>query len=122
MTQSSDGEQLRAVVEKHLPDVLRVLEGWVGLSSHTLAPQDVTLMGQVVARHFEPLGFEAEFVDAADKKFGAHLFLKRTGNGPALALVAHNDTVYTREEELAHEFKWQPEGTRIYGPGTSDDK
>ncbi|MFM8360339.1 MAG: M20/M25/M40 family metallo-hydrolase, partial [Verrucomicrobiota bacterium] len=49
--------------------------------------------------------------------------LTRTGTGgPTLALVSHLDTVFPPEEEARNQFRWQPEGDRIYGPGTHDIK
>ncbi len=49
--------------------------------------------------------------------------LARPGTGPAtVALVTHLDTVFPPEEEARNDFRWQPEGDRIYGPGTHDIK
>jgi glutamate carboxypeptidase len=37
-------------------------------------------------------------------------------------MIAHLDTVFPPEEEERNNFRWQPEGDRIYGPGTEDVK
>jgi glutamate carboxypeptidase len=37
-------------------------------------------------------------------------------------MVSHLDTVFPPEEEIRNNFRWQPEGDRIYGPGTQDIK
>jgi len=37
-------------------------------------------------------------------------------------MVSHLDTVFPPEEEIRNNFKWQPEGDRIFGPGTQDIK
>ena len=37
-------------------------------------------------------------------------------------MVSHLDTVFPPEEEARNQFHWQPEGDRIYGPGTHDIK
>ena len=40
----------------------------------------------------------------------------------SIALVSHLDTVFPPEEEARNGFHWQPDGDRIYGPGTHDIK
>jgi glutamate carboxypeptidase len=122
MSAFPEAEKLRSVVESHVKGALVALERWVAISSYTLAPEDVARMAAEVAKDFADLGFAPEYVPAEDRSFGPHLFLIREGSGPTVALVAHNDTVYTREEESEHDFKWHPEGDLIYGPGTCDDK
>jgi glutamate carboxypeptidase len=37
-------------------------------------------------------------------------------------MISHLDTVFPPEEEIRHNFHWEPEGDRIYGPGTQDIK
>ena len=37
-------------------------------------------------------------------------------------MVSHLDTVFPPEEEQRNNFHWQPEGDRIFGPGTQDIK
>jgi glutamate carboxypeptidase len=37
-------------------------------------------------------------------------------------MVSHLDTVFRPEEEARNNFRWQPEGDRIFGPGTQDIK
>ncbi len=37
-------------------------------------------------------------------------------------MISHLDTVFPPEEEVRNNFHWQPEGDRIYGPGTHDIK
>ena len=36
--------------------------------------------------------------------------------------MSHLDTVFPPEEEARNNFRWQPEGDRIFGPGTHDIK
>src|SRR4029453_2193790 len=40
----------------------------------------------------------------------------------SIGMVSHLDTVFPPEEEARNQFHWQPEGDRIYGPGTHDIK
>ena len=37
-------------------------------------------------------------------------------------MISHLDTVFPPEEEARNNFHWQPEGDRIFGPGTHDIK
>jgi glutamate carboxypeptidase len=69
------------------------------------------------------MGFTAQFIPATDPQHGSHLFLSRGPlDLPAVVLVTHLDTVFPSEEELRNNFNWQPEASRIYGPGTVDNK
>src|SRR5207248_9842364 len=69
------------------------------------------------------LGFQAEFVPSTNPAWGEHLVLTRPGSSQrSLAMVSHLDTVFPPEEEARNNFHWQPEGDRIYGPGTHDIK
>src|SRR5205085_2512124 len=68
-------------------------------------------------------GFQAEFVPSTNPAWGEHLVLTRPGSSQrSLAMVSHLDTVFPPEEEARNNFHWQPEGDRIYGPGTHDIK
>lgn len=110
-----------------LPVYLDIHRQMVAINSFTANPQGVNALGDQTARLFAGLGFEAEFVQSADARYGRHLFLLRTdksqldGRG-TLALVSHLDTVFPEEEERANDFHWRNEGERIYGPGTVDIK
>ncbi len=114
---------LKDAISVLLPEALSHLERWVGINSFTDNPEGVNATGEAVAKSFAPLGFSAESVPSQDVRFGNHLFLTRQGTGTmTIALVAHLDTVYPPEEEIANDFHWLPEGDRIYGPGVCDDK
>jgi glutamate carboxypeptidase len=72
---------------------------------------------------FAPLGFAVEFIRSSNPGFGDHLVLTRRGQGTkSIAMVSHLDMVFPPEEEARNLFHWQPEGDRIYGPGTHDIK
>jgi glutamate carboxypeptidase len=69
------------------------------------------------------LGFTAEQVPSTNPGFGMHLVLTRPGKSQySVAMVSHLDTVFPPEEEERNNFRWLPEGDRIYGPGTQDIK
>lgn len=118
-----DTAQLTADLAARLPAALELLRRMVGINSWTDNPEGVNRLGELTAEAFAPLGFTAEFVPHARPGWGRHLVLTRTGSGgPTLALVSHLDTVFPPEEEERNQFRWQPEGDRIYGPGTHDIK
>jgi glutamate carboxypeptidase len=95
----------------------------VGINSWTENRAGVLRVGDLTASVFEPLGFNAERVPSFNAHYGDHLFLTRPGRSASrLLLVSHLDTVFSPEEEERNNFGWQPEGERIYGPGTHDIK
>src|SRR6266571_1360159 len=87
-------ESLKEFLNHQMPAALEMLRQMVGLNSFTANPE-----------------------------FGNHLVLTRRGrSAKSVAMVSHQDTVFPPEEEARHNFRWQPEGDRIYGPGTVDIK
>ncbi len=95
----------------------------VELNSWTLNRAGVNAVGQLTADAFAPLGFQAERVPSTNPDFGDHWVLTRgPADAPIIALVSHLDTVFPPEEEARNHFRWQPEGDRIFGPGTHDIK
>lgn len=114
---------LQRHLEENLPRYLDMLETMVGINSFTANADGVNHLGQVTADLFAQLGFEAEYVPAANSAYGRHLILTRPGHtDKTIGLVSHLDTVFPPEEEERNNFHWQPEGERIYGPGTVDVK
>jgi len=115
--------QLKLFLEKHLPPGLEMLRQMVAINSFTGNPAGVNRLGRLTAQCFEPLGFKAEFVPSKNRAWGYHLIITRKGRSATnIGLVSHLDTVFPPEEEERNHFHWQPEGDRIYGPGTSDIK
>ena len=118
-----DQARLTAFLERQLPAALDLLRRMVGINSWTLNRAGVNEVGRLTAEAFAPLGFTAEFVASTNPEFGDHLVLTCGPLGaPGLALVSHLDTVFPPEEEARNDFRWQPEGDRIFGPGTHDIK
>ncbi len=116
-------DRLAADLEALLPAALAHLKAWVDTNSWSFNPAGVAEVARLTALAFAPLGFSVESVPSTDPRHGAHLVLTRRGTGPAsVLLVSHLDTVFPPEEEQRNHFRWQPEGTRIYGPGTHDIK
>jgi glutamate carboxypeptidase len=118
-----NGEGLTRFFEKQMPTALETLRQMVGINSFTGNRDGVNKLGRFTAERFSSLGFSAEFVPSVNPSYGDHLVLTRRGRtSKSIALVSHLDTVFPPEEEARNNFHWQPEGDRIYGPGTHDIK
>jgi glutamate carboxypeptidase len=116
-------EKLRDFLEGELPATLELLRQMVSINSFTENREGVDRLGRLTAERFAPLGFDPEFVPSADPAWGNHLVLSRRGRGrKSLVMISHLDTVFPPEEEAQNDFRWQPDGDRIYGPGTQDIK
>jgi len=110
-------------LKDQMPAALEMLRQMVGINSFTGNRQGVNQLGRFTADCFAPLGFSAEFVPSVNPDYGDHLVLTRRGHSArSIAMVSHLDTVFPPEEEARNNFHWQPEGDRIYGPGTHDIK
>ena len=110
-------------LKDQMPAALEMLRQMVGINSFTGNREGVNQLGRFTADCFAPLGFSAEFVPSVNPDYGDHLVLTRRGHSArSIAMVSHLDTVFPPEEEARNNFHWQPEGDRIYGPGTHDIK
>ncbi len=118
-----DTELARRSLAARLPATLELLREWVAINSHTANRDGVNRLARATAAHFTGLGFSVDFVPHRDPACGDHLVLTRPGRSArTVALIAHLDTVFPAEEEARNDFRWRPEGDRIYGPGTTDIK
>src|SRR5881227_2725520 len=118
-----DSAPLKHYLDQQLPAALEMLRQMVGINSYTANPEGVNRLAGFTAECFAPLGFAAEYVPSTYPEFGAHLALTRPGRSSRnIAMISHLDTVFPPEEEARNHFHWQPEGDRIYGPGTHDIK
>jgi len=123
MFDSATITHLRSTIEEHFPDALRLLEQLVNIGSHSLDPEGVNRVGEMLWTEFEKLGFVEGVMQSTDPRCGKHLLLNKPGTGhTALLLVGHLDTVYTNEDLEEDAFRWRKDGDRIFGPGTVDDK
>lgn len=118
-----DFENLTEFIRGQMPTALRMLRQMVELNTFTANREGVNRLGRLTADQFRPLGFSPEFVPSTNPDWGEHLVLTRPGrSGRNIALVSHLDTVFPPEEEERNDFRWQPEGDLIFGPGTHDIK
>lgn len=115
-------EQLSQELNANYDSTLKFLEDLVKINSYTLNPAGVEANAQRVIQQFEPFGFTVSQLDCNWPGAGKHLVLDSGGEGPVIACIAHLDTVFPPEEEIANNFHWQPDGNLIYGPGTYDMK
>ncbi len=114
---------LKEFLNQQMPAALEMLRQMVCMNSFTANLEGVNRLGRFTAECFAPLGFTPEFVPSTNPEFGNHLVLTRRGRSPkSIAMVSHLDTVFPPEEEARNNFHWQPEGDRIFGPGTQDIK
>ena len=114
---------LKKFFESQMPGALETLRQMVEINSFTSNREGVNRLGQLTATFFAPLGFAATFVPSSNPEWGNHLVMTRSGrSSKSIAMVSHLDTVFSPEEELANNFRWQVEGDRIFGPGTLDIK
>jgi glutamate carboxypeptidase len=116
-------------LEEQLPRHLALLEDWVGVNTHSANAEGVNELGRRTAAAFARLGFEAEAHPSARPGAGSHVLLTRgpakrvpPGAARTVAMVSHLDTVFTRAEEEANDFRFRVEGDKIYGPGVGDIK
>jgi glutamate carboxypeptidase len=115
--------EIKGFLDQRLPAGIEMLRQMVGINSYTANRDGVNRLARFTAKSFAPLGFSAEFVPPATPEYGDHLVLTRRGRtARSIAMVSHLDTVFPPEEEVRNNFHWQPEGDRIYGPGTQDIK
>ena len=108
---------------QNLPSYLDMLRRMVAINSFTANAAGVNTLADLTTDIFADLGFAADRVPSTNPDFGSHLVLTRQGNSNRVAgLIAHLDTVFSPEEEIANNFRWREDDDRIYGPGTNDCK
>ncbi|HAM72109.1 MAG TPA: hypothetical protein DCM86_10745 [Verrucomicrobiales bacterium] len=118
-----DLDSLKGWLEGRLPAALAILERMVSINSFTENRDGVRELAELTRRTFSDLGFTSESVPSVNPRFGDHLICTRPGSsGRSIAMISHLDTVFPPEEEVQNHFRWQPDGDRIYGPGTQDIK
>jgi glutamate carboxypeptidase len=116
-------ESLRIYLDDQMPAALELLRQMVEINSYTANAEGVNRLARLTAERFAPLGFTVEFVSSTNPDWGKHLVLTRPGRSArSIAMVSHLDTVFPPEEERQNNFCWQPDGDRIFGPGTHDIK
>lgn len=123
MNKVKDTALLDPLIDFYFGKSISFLEKMVRIGSHSFDKAGIERMVKAVGSEFSKLDFARERAPSGDEDFADHLFLNKKGTGKKnLWLVGHLDTVFTREEESRHDFKWKVIGDRISGPGTCDMK
>ena len=114
-------QQIVMVVDRQFEDGLKFLETVVNINSGSGNHAGVRAVGAEFARAFEPLGFEARWIEMPDSVISAgHLFLERRGSqGRRLLLIGHLDTVFEEDSPFQ---TFSRNDTIALGPGVSDMK
>ena len=107
-----------------LQDSLDLLRGMMAINSFSTNRAGVQKLAAFTAEAFAPLGFSAEFVPSQSPQFGPHLLMTAnpSPDRPVIGLISHLDTVFSPEEERAHDFVYRVSGDKLYGPGAVDIK
>ena len=79
MNRNSFASILQEHFTMNLPEYLATLRQMVEINSFTAYAPGVNELGQLTAKLFAKLGFEAEFVQSAISRYGQHLVLTRNG-------------------------------------------
>jgi glutamate carboxypeptidase len=116
-------ESIEQYLTAGLLGYMDLLRQMVEINSFTANATGINALGELTARSFVSLGFTAETIQSVNPRYGKHLILTRNGrSGRKIGMISHLDTVFPPAEEQANDFRWRPEGERIYGPGTVDIK
>lgn len=116
-------EAIQIYLEKNSSAYFELLQRMVEINSFTANAAGVNELCEVTATAFAELGLRADWVQADDPAHGHHLVLEKKGSGEhQVGFVSHLDTVFPPEEEQRNDFRWRPQGHKIYGPGTVDIK
>jgi glutamate carboxypeptidase len=111
--------KLITAVRKSDDKAFKLLEQIVNINSGTLNTEGVRQVADVVAPHFEALGFSVRWEDGKSYGRAGHLIAERAGRGPHVLLIGHLDTVFERE----HPFqRYERQGDKAIGPATADMK
>ena len=70
-------DSLKSFLESQMPAALEMLRQMVAINSYTANREGVNRLGRLTAECFKPLGFGAEFVPCAERRFGDMEFTRR---------------------------------------------
>lgn len=122
MSDPALGAALQAAVDAAFEaDQVQLLQRLVDLPSHTYARDDVELCARALDDAAAALGLTCTKVPDPSGKFADHRIYAppAAGDGPALALVGHIDTVFPRSLGF---MTFRRDGDRVFGPGVLDMK
>jgi len=113
---------LRDHLQQAFPEARRFLSQIVGINSFTKNATGVRENAACIVEQFRRFGFRSRIEPCAEPEAGDHLFLDSGGEGPAIVLISHLDTVYSPEEQHLAYNGWAEVDGIITGPGVFDIK
>ena len=114
---SPEEQKLVDYIDAHTGEAIALLEKTVNIESPTENLAGVKQVGAVFKAEFESLGFTARWIAMpAEMKRAGHLLAEKKGSqGKRVLVLGHIDTVL-------HGEKFQRQGTKGFGTGSSDMK
>ena len=114
-------QRMIATVEAEQARTVAMLETWVNQNSGTMNVAGVSMVGQMLRRELEPLGFKVEWVDMRSVGRSGHIIARHNGRPgrKRLLLIGHIDTVFEADSPFQ---RWTRDGDLGRGPGAGDDK
>jgi glutamate carboxypeptidase len=93
---STQEKKIIELVNKQLPQNIKLLENLVNINSGTLNTAGVKQVGEMLGSEFKNIGFTSEWVTLPDSlKRAGHLVVSKKGTkGKRLFLIGHLDTVF----------------------------
>ncbi|HEX8331967.1 MAG TPA: M20/M25/M40 family metallo-hydrolase [Segetibacter sp.] len=93
---SAEETKIIELINKQLPQNLQLLEDMVNINSGTLNTAGVKLVGELLGKQFQNIGFSTEWVTLPDslKRAGHLVAYKKGTKGKKLFLIGHLDTVF----------------------------
>src|SRR6185436_13774739 len=111
-------DALLSLLQREMPEGLRLLEQMVNMDSPSSEKSLVDLLVRFIGSRFEDIGGTIEYI--SDQQFGEHLRVRFTGKQPGILLLGHTDTVFPAQEAQRRPFRI--EAGKATGPGVFDMK
>ena len=110
-----------AWIDAHTGQAETLLEELVDINSGTMNAPGVRTVGARLAKEFDALGFDTQWVDLPpETQRAGDLFARREGNrGRKVLMIGHLDTVFEPSDSFQ---KFTREGDTAHGPGVNDMK
>ncbi len=118
----SDEVERRMVdyIDAHDHEARALLEKTVNVNSGSMNFEGVREVGRIFREEFDELGFETQWVDGTSWGRAGHVIAERRGDGPAMVLIGHLDTVF--EPDSPFQRYELLDDTTAHGPGVADMK
>lgn len=108
-------------VDEHSSYYTELLKKIVNINSGTMNFEGVQTVGNILAKEFEALGMETEWIHGESFNRAGHLVARTRGEkGPKLLLIGHLDTVF--EPDSPFQEYTMLNDSIVKGPGVADMK